>query len=265
MLDLDEALDVAIEAAQAAGEILKSRFKTELKVSTKTSARDLVTEVDGAAQAAIVDVILNEYPDHGFITEEVASKDHAEKFVENENSPFKWIIDPLDGTTNFVHGKPEHGTAIALSENDELILGVIFQPSIDRLFSGAKGKSAFVDGSPVVLRDTKGMVDAVLCTCLVERGERDGDGNYRVKIPDCGSVHNYGCASYELGAVLLGQNDGAFFENVGFWDIAAGCLLISEAGGKHQIELDKKDPRRVRRCTASTEPIFDELCNFIIG
>jgi myo-inositol-1(or 4)-monophosphatase len=258
MIDLNDALKLAVSAAHSAGEILKSRFKTELNVQTKTSERDLVTEVDKAAQDAVIKIIQDAYPDHRFIAEEDGAKN-----LGDANCPYTWIIDPLDGTTNFVHKKPEHATMIALQENDELILGVIYYPSADRMFTGIKGGGAFIDGKPVQLRETKNMLDAVLCTCMLQRAEKSPDGRLMVPIPDCSSVHNYGCAAYELGDVLLGRNDGAFFEHVGFWDVAAGCLMISEAGGKHRIELDQKDPRKVAKCVASTPKIFDELCDFL--
>lgn len=260
MLDLDTALSVASTAAKSAGEILQSRFKTSLTIRTKSSARDLVTEVDGLAQEAIIGTILEAYPDHGFITEEVVGARHAVPIEKNKNSPYKWIIDPLDGTMNFTRGKKEFGTIIALEESDEIIVGVIFFPLIDQIFTGAKGQGAFCNGKQIRLRATRDMVDAVLSTNMVARAKEDGSGILQIATPYCASLHNYGCAAAEIAAVLLGQNDGIFYDAVGLWDIAAGCLLVAEAGGKYCYTLkDHADPRKGVTCVACTAPIFEEL------
>jgi len=262
MLDLDEALTVATKAAHTAGSILEKYWRGPLTIKTKTSARDLVTEVDGLAQEAIIETILNTYPDHGFITEEVVGKRHAQAVEKNEHSPYKWIIDPLDGTTNFTRGKKDCGTIIALQENDELVLGVIFLPFLDQLFTGAKGKGAFCNGKEVTLRQTKDMIDTLISTNLMARSRED-KGILHVTFPACSFIHNYGCAATEMGAILLGENDGILYDGVGLWDIAAGCVLLAEAGGKYCYTYkDHTDPRKGVTCVASTAPIFDELHNF---
>mgnify|MGYP001585652235 CR=1 FL=1 len=322
--DLAHALSIAIAAAEAAEKILLKHFRKDLHISTKSSPRDLVTQVDREAQAAIIEVILKEFPDHGFITEETVDSEHAARLQKNAQSRYQWIIDPLDGTTNFIHGKKEFGTMIALWEcpnaanideplkNTTPLLGIIHQPLEQRRFEGIRGKGAFVcldasallstsstsrvisrvtpstqcegciEGSrlvtrhdttpknivenPLKLRITKNMLDAILCTNMVARGKPDEKDMLQVAVPYCGSLHNYGCAAFEQGAILLGENDGVFYDGVGLWDFAAAALLIEEAGGK--VRWESKDPKDIRskvRCVASTAPIFKELCAFLFG
>lgn len=297
VLSSDHALSIAIAAAENAEKILLKHFRGELHISTKSSPRDYVTEVDREAQEVIIETILKQYPDHGFITEETVGARHAVPLQKNAGSRYQWIIDPLDGTTNFIHGKKEFATMIALWEcphagNPDAplegatpLLGVIHQPLEKRRFEGVRGKGAFVSvlrdapprasgapqddtskGKSLKLRPTKNMLDAILCTNMVSRGEPDADGILKVATPYCGSLHNYGCAAFEQGAILLGENDGVFYDGVGLWDIAAAALLIEEAGGK--VRWEPKDPKDIRKevcCVASTAPIFGELCAFLFG
>src|SRR3989338_4021712 len=157
MIDLQNALTVATAAAKADGKILEDHFQKPLTIKTKSSARDLVTEADGMAQEVIIETILKAYPDHGFITEETVDSTHAAVLKKNAQSPYKWIIDPLDGTTNFTRGKKECGTIIALEENDELVLGVMWLPFLGHLYTGAKGKGASLNGKQIHLRKTANM------------------------------------------------------------------------------------------------------------
>lgn len=266
MLDLSEALGVATGAAKAAGEVLASRFRTPLRVRTKSSPRDLVTEVDLLAQEAIVKTIRTHYPEHRFITEEEGTEN-----LGDPASPYAWIIDPLDGTTNFIHEKPEFATMIALAERSEdpaqplaFLLGVIHLPLLGRTFTGGKGLGALVKNEPIRLRQTRGMMDAILCTNIVARARHFPDGTLATPVLVCGSIHDYGCAAMEMGAILLGENDGVFYDGVGLWDIAAGCLLLGEAGSRYRYEF--REAGNVRggvRCVASTRPIFEELCTFL--
>lgn len=268
MLDLGAALDVAIAAAERAGAILTEHFGTPLDVHTKSSPRDLVTEVDGLAQEMIIETILKTFPDHGFITEETVGAKHAAPLQKNRNAAYQWIIDPLDGTTNFIHGKREFATMIALAERREggleFLLGVIHAPLLGQRFSGAKGLGAFANDRSITLRKTKDMVDAITSTNIAARAREFPDGTLATPILPCGSIHNYGCAAMEMGAILLGENDGVFYDGVGLWDIAAPCAILAEAGGKYHYELrEAGDVRSGVRCVASTPPIFQELCMFL--
>lgn len=259
MLDLDSALSVAVEAAKAAGEVLKNNFKQPLTIRTKRTPRDLVTQVDHEAQAVVVKILSEAFPDHRFLTEELGAEE-----LGNIASPYLWIVDPLDGTTNYVHGKTLCGTCIALQENDMTVLGVMFNTFTNMLFTGIRGQGACWNGKRIThLRSTRDLYDAILCTNMASRAGST-DTVKRLEVPVCASVQNYGCAMEEIAAVLRGENDGVFFDGVGLWDVAAGCLLIEEAGGLSRTEFkDPADPRKGVRCVASTKPIFDDLCDFV--
>ena len=267
MLDLIQAQELAIDAAMRAGEMLKQKHEelkkehgeTTLNVTTKSSPIDFVTEVDRGVQHAIIEQIQAVYPTHRFFAEEEGAEG-----LGDSDSPYTWIIDPLDGTTNFIREKPAFGTMIGLQENDELILGIIHRPMFDEISVGMKGKGATINGSPIVLRNTKNMTDAVLCTTIMKRAEKQRNGSHTVTFPYCTAIENCSNAAQEIAEVLLGKNDGAFFRGVGLWDIAAGCFLAEEAGGKSRWEfLDANNPREGVRCVISTEKIFDELCEFV--
>jgi len=261
------ALDLAVEAATMAGDMLVERGDAllrgdaELAIRTKSSARDFVTQVDKEVQDAIIAMIRERFPDHRFIAEEEGAD-----ALGDGGSPFVWIIDPLDGTTNFIHGKPTFGTMLALREGDSLELAVIHMPRLRLLFSGARGVGAFVNGNPVRLRATKNMADAIVCSNMMGRAKPDKDGTLRITTPFCASLENYGNAAQEVGEFLLGWNDGLFFEGTGLWDAAPGCLLAELAGGRSRLEpLDPGDIRKGVRCVMSTAPIFDELSAFVFG
>lgn len=268
MLDLDAALEVGITAARDAASLLEAAFERRkregtaiLSIRTKSSPRDLVTDVDREVQQSIVDRIRADFPSHRFIGEEEGAED-----IGDPKSPYAWVIDPLDGTMNFVHGKTSFGTMIALLEGRKILLGVIALPLSGELFEGRKGGGARWNGNPIQLRATAGMDDAILCTNPERRLRPCIGGALHLSLPLCGSLHNYGCAADELGEILRGRNDGIFYEGVGLWDIAAGCLLVEEAGGRARWEyVDPGNPRAGVHCVATTEKIFTDVEKFIFA
>lgn len=263
-LDLQAALDTAVRAAKRAGTLLMERQRGMLEgidvgVRTKSDAIDYVTMADAEAQAEVIQEITAAYPLHRFLCEE----EGADHLGDSEN-PYRWIVDPLDGTTPFIHGKPNFGTIIALQHQEKTLLGVIWRPFFDELHTGIRGQGAFVNGKPVTLRPTRAMTDAVLCCNLAHRAQQGSDGVHRVALPYCASIENYGNAAQEFAEVLLGQNDGVFFNGPRLWDVLAGCLLIEEAGGRSRTELtDPNDHRSAVLCAASTAMVFDELEEFV--
>jgi len=267
MINREEALAVALDAARASSEILVQKHseyfgthKKKLAVSTKESAIDYLTEVDGLAQEAIINIIQKRFPEHRFIAEEEGAES-----LGDPDSPYQWVIDPLDGTLCFIHGKPNFGTIVSLQENNETIVGVMMIPLLHLTFHAVKGAGAFANDEPVKLRETKEMTDAILCSNMIRRAVKDEQGVLQIPTPYCASIENYGSAVDEIGQVLLGWNDGCFFKGIPLWDIAAGCLLIEEAGGKAFYDrIDPNDPRsRTNSCVMTTAPIFDEVLEFV--
>lgn len=263
-LGLKSAMNFAIKTAKLGAELAveyqskidPAKVGASLGIENK-SPRDFVTEADFAVQNLIIDEIKKEYPDHRFIAEEEGADN-----IGNPDSPYKWVIDPIDGTKPFMHGREEFGVILGLMKNDEMILGVMISPLLRDEFKCIKGQGVFYNDKPVVLRKTKDISEAMICQNFRGR-ERIIDGIPYVPVPLCASIENYGSAAVELGKILKGHNDGATFHGPRIWDLAVGFMMIEEAGGKAEWKFD--DPNDVRsavRGCASTEPIFDELREF---
>lgn len=259
-ISIDQLIEVAKKATATATNLLAAEYDAvhkkgkALEVSEKTSAIDLVTELDGRAQEAVIDVIQKHFSDHRFIAEEKG----AEHLGDTE-SPYEWIIDPLDGTTNFIHGRHSFGSIVAVQKDGQLLAGAMHLPLLEQWFYGGRGAGAFYNDSPVQLRDTKNLQDAVLNCNLIHRA-KEIDGVLHVTVPPCGSIENYGCAAEELGEILMGHTDGVFFDGIRLWDIATGFLLIEEAGGNMAYKPQEPgNPKGGYICAASTAPIFEEL------
>jgi len=260
-IDLQHALDVAIDAAKKAAQHAVERQKelSTIKIDTKSSPRDFVTAADRECQEMIIERIRKEYPDHRFIAEEEGADD-----LGDPASPFAWVVDPIDGTVPFIHNRDNFGVIIALREAESTQLGVIYLPRKDELFHGVRGQGSFFNGEPVTLRETRDMNESILCSNFIQRS-KEIDGTMMVSLPLCASMENYGSAAQELGEILKGNNDGAFFLGPRLWDLAAGFMLIEEAGGHSYFEFTEPGNVRsaIRGCT-STAPIFEELKAFVL-
>ncbi|MDD4628519.1 MAG: inositol monophosphatase [Candidatus Peribacteraceae bacterium] len=263
---LPQLLSVAEAAADAAASLLREEFMRmqssaghDLAVRWKGTPHDPVTACDLAAQKCITDMITRSFPTHRILAEE----EGADKYGDSQ-SPYLWVVDPLDGTNNFIRGKDSFGTIVAVMKGDELLTGCMVLPMRGERFTAAKGQGAFANGQPVRLRKTVGMKDAILCSNITRRACPDASGVLRVNMPDCTSMENYGCAARAIGDVLLGWNDGVFFRGLRLWDIAAGFLMLTEAGGRCRYEWEESgNPRGGVSCVGATPAIFDDLCSFV--
>ena len=226
---LHPMLNIAIKAARAAGAIINraSLDLDLLKVNTK-SPNDFVTEVDHAAETAVIDTLLAAYPGHGILAEESGRSRGA------KDSEFVWIIDPLDGTTNFIHGFPVYCVSIALAVRGQIQQAVVYDPTRNDLFYASKGRGAFLNDKR--LRVSKRLR---LNECLIGTGFpfRKGDNFKRylqmleAVMPLCAGLRRPGSAALDLCYVAAGYTDGFFETGLSPWDIAGGALMITEAGG----------------------------------
>ena len=217
-----EMLNTAIKAAEAAGEIVKRYFeKTGLERKTKDDAT-FVTLADKEAEDAIIKVIKAEYPDHGILGEETGRG--------NSQSSYLWVIDPLDGTTNFVNGIPIFATSIALIENGLPIVGVVHNPITNSLYAAEKGKGATYNGRSAYVSD-QGAKEGVI-TFGPGVGEKE---KFSVLFSQSGVIFKsrryLGSTALELGFVSRGGTEGVIVIGLNKWDYAAGVLLVQEAGG----------------------------------
>ncbi len=223
------AQNIAIKAARRAGQIINraSNDLDLLKVSTK-QPNDFVTEVDKAAEAAIIETLLEAYPNYGILAEE--SGQQAGKGDEE----YQWIIDPLDGTTNFIHGLPQYAISIALAKGNSIEQAVVYDPNRNELFTASKGAGAFLNERRIrVSRRTK-LQESLIGTGFPYRMFEHVDlylAIFKELAQKTAGQRRPGAASLDLAYVACGRYDGFWEFGLSPWDVAAGALLISEAGG----------------------------------
>jgi myo-inositol-1(or 4)-monophosphatase len=254
-------LNIAIKAARAAGTIInRAALDVESVRVSKKMENDFVTEVDQASENTIIETLLNAYPDHGILAEE-SGRTHG-----NPNAEHVWIIDPLDGTTNFIHGFPFYCVSIALQSRGRLEQAVVFDPTRNDLFTSTRGRGAFLNDRR--LRVSKRIR---LKECLISTGFpfRDGD-DFNAYLSMMSQVmtrtaglRRPGAAALDLAYVAAGFSDGFFETGLHPWDMAAGALLITEAGGLVGNFTGEADFLQQRECLAASPKIYGQLVTLL--
>lgn len=219
-------LNTAIKAARKAGTVIMRHADHVDRLSIETKGRnDFVSEVDRLAEAEIIQTIRNAYPDHAILAEESG---------EQAGSQYKWIIDPLDGTTNFLHGYPQYAVSIAVSNEGKLDQAVVFDPLRNEMFIASRGKGAQLNDRKIRVSKTVNMEAALLGTGFpFKEFDRLDDWieTFRELLPMTSGVRRAGSAALDLAHLASGRLDGFWEFGLKPWDMAAGCLLIQEAGG----------------------------------
>ncbi len=229
---------VALRAARAAGEVLRGGFGRCHRYELKSSRVDLVTDYDRRSEEEIVRVIQRAFPDHAILSEERAQAQEQEQEgtgpSSSAESEFKWIIDPLDGTTNYAHGYPLFAVSIALERAGELLLGVVYNPVLEELFLAVRGRGATLNGRPIRVSQTERLSQALLATGFPYELERVGLNLefFRRFIYRAQAIRRDGAAAPDLCYVACGRFDGFWELDLKAWDIAAGVLIVKEAGGR---------------------------------
>jgi myo-inositol-1(or 4)-monophosphatase len=220
-------LNFAIQAARDAGQVLLEKFDRKIAVSKKGDI-DLVTEADLASEALIIERIKSYFPRHAILAEESGST-----VVVEGDSRWKWVIDPLDGTTNYAHGYPCFCVTLALEHNDELVLGVTYDPTRDELFSAELGHGASLNNKPIRVSETESLSEALIVTGFPYnfKDRPDFARHLTEFLLRARSVRRDGSAAIDMAYVACGRFDGFWEEGLNPWDMAAGVLLIEEAGG----------------------------------
>jgi myo-inositol-1(or 4)-monophosphatase len=217
---------IAVRAARAAGNIITrslDRLDT-IQVDSKGD-KDFVSEVDRRAEEEIIKIIHRAYPDHAVLAEESGASDGAE---------YEWLIDPLDGTTNFLHGFPQFAVSIAIRNRDKLVAGVIYNPVSQELFSATQGGGAQLNERRIRVSTRHQMNTALLGTGLPFLTHHDFDNGLRilnVMMRETAGIRRAGAASLDLAYVAAGRLDGFWEYDLKPWDLAAGVLMVQEAGG----------------------------------
>ncbi|MFM8246492.1 MAG: inositol monophosphatase family protein [Burkholderiaceae bacterium] len=223
-------LNTAVKAARRAATIInRASFDLDQVRVSQKGPNDFVSEVDQAAEQAIIDVLKQAYPDHGFIAEESGISAAAAS-----NAEHVWIIDPLDGTTNFIHGFPQYAVSIGLRQRGQITQAVVFDPNRNELFTATKGDGAYMNNKRIRVAKREKLVDALIGTGFPYR-DLSGLDEYlkmfKLFTEKSAGLRRPGSAALDLAYVAAGRLDGFFEKKLKPWDMAAGALLVSEAGG----------------------------------
>ncbi|MBK9675502.1 MAG: inositol monophosphatase [Betaproteobacteria bacterium] len=261
-------LSIAVKAARRAGNII-NRGARELDLLTVTTKgpKDFVSEVDRQAEGAIVETLLDAYPDHAILAEEGTAKG------ANADAENVWIIDPLDGTTNFLHGFPQYCVSIALAHRGQVTQGVIYDPVRNDLFTSSRGRGAFLNERRIRVSRRQHLRD-----CLIGTGFPFRDGAYletylrmmKTMIEQTAGLRRPGAAALDLAYVAAGFYDGFWEVGLNPWDVAAGSLLVQESGGLigdlggegnflHGGQVIAGNPRIFAQMVTALAPFRDEL------
>jgi len=229
---MDPMLNIAVRAARAAGDLI-SRYATRVDTLTITNKgrNDFVSEVDKQAEMEIINILQKAYPDHSFLGEEGGRQGAADK---KGKSDFMWVIDPLDGTTNFLHGFPQFSVSIGLMHKGRMECGVVYDPNRQELFTAKRGAGAMLDNRRIRVSKQKGFPGALFGTGFPFKDQRHIDAYlamFKDLMKDTAGIRRPGSAALDLAYVACGRFDGFWELGLKPWDIAAGVLLVQEAGG----------------------------------
>jgi myo-inositol-1(or 4)-monophosphatase len=270
-VDTDDLLTSALAAAHAAGAVLLDRFGKHLDVGFKSRRADLVTDADHASERAIAEVISTRHPDHALMAEEGTSR---------EGTAYRWVVDPLDGTVNFAHGIPHWCASIAVEDEGGPVVGVVHDPLRRETFAAVRGrgarrldsegegaaKDAFEGGEPLAVTETERLGDALLATGFAYDPDRRAENIAYLDrlLLRIRGVRRFGSAALDLAWVACGRIDGYWEVGLSRWDIAAGTLLVREAGGRVTGFERGEDPLDTGRIIAGGHAIHP-ACYSILG
>ncbi len=252
-----EFLKIACRAAREAGTIQREKFSLPKEVFYK-GAIDLVTNVDRACETTILNILKEVFPTHGILSEE-------SDFTPSD-SPYLWIVDPLDGTTNYAHGYPCFSVSIALEHAGELLVGVVYNPITDECFTAIRGGGAFKNHQPLHVSKTRKIRQALLCTGFpydVGTSERNNLKEFIAIIKQAQGVRRDGSAALDLCRVAEGSFDGFWELKLKPWDVAAGALIAMEAGGRVTSFFGEAFHPRQDTILCTNGLIHDELRQYL--
>jgi myo-inositol-1(or 4)-monophosphatase len=253
----DELSGLAIRAARQAGELLLERFRGPASgVGSKSTPTDLVSDADRDSERLLIDLISAARPRDGFLAEEGGSGDSA--------SGLRWVIDPLDGTVNFLYGIPVWCVSVAVEDPAGAVVGVVYDPNRSETFVGVRGQGAWLNEEPIRVTRETAMAQALIGTGFAyDSSIRDAQaGLVRRLLPVVRDIRRLGSAALDLCALACGRLDGFYEAHMGPWDRAAGVLIVHEAGG---VVSDLSPPTgEGTGVIAANPPLHDSLRNFIL-
>ena len=250
-------LEAAQKAARAAGKILKDNIAGKRDISYKGEI-NMVTEMDRLSEKIVVESLLGAFPGHGILAEEGSSVESRSGFI--------WVIDPLDGTTNYAHGYPVFSVSIGLERDGQTVLGVVYDPMRDELFTAIKGAGAFFNGQPISVSRNTVLIGSLLATGFPYDRTTSRQNNldlFSALIMATQEVRRSGSASLDLCAVAAGRLDGYWELKLHPWDVAAGSLLVLEAGGRVSDFTGSRFSIHDKEIIASNGVIHDQMLEVI--
>ncbi|HEY5580053.1 MAG TPA: inositol monophosphatase family protein [Rhodoferax sp.] len=259
--NLHPMINVAVKAARAAGSIInRAALDVEAVRISQKQVNDFVTDVDQAAEAAIIETLLTAYPGHGIWAEE-SGREHGAK-----DSEFVWIIDPLDGTTNFIHGFPVYCVSIALAVKGKIEQAVIYDPSRNDLFTATKGRGAYLNDRRLRVSKRIRLQECLISTGFPFRPGDDFPSYLRMMtdlMPRCAGLRRPGAAALDLAYVAAGYTDGFFESGLQPWDVAAGSLMVTEAGGLVGNFTGEPEFLEHSECMAGNPRVYGQLVGIL--
>lgn len=233
--NLEQALyESAIKYAKQAGSLIMKRIGNKGAIAQKKNASDLVTEVDKLSEDLIRSYIQRDFPGHWILSEEDCGQENAWQIFKEHDQGFGWIIDPIDGTTNFIHGIPHFAVSIGIVKDGEPVIGVVFNPMTSELFTAVKSQGAYRNGQRIQVTKEPTLQKAVLATGFQANDWKSGSRAVKQIDQLAGksrSVRIFGASSLDLCLIASGKLTGFWHEGLNPWDTAAGVLILTEAGG----------------------------------
>ena len=253
-------LNVMIATARKAGRSLSKDFREveNLQVSTK-GAGDFVSRADIRAEEIIRDELMAARPNYGWLGEESDE-------VEGKDPTRRWIVDPLDGTTNFLHGLPHWAVSIALEHKGEIVSAVVYDPTKDECFFAEKGQGAWMNETRIRVSARSRMIESIFATGIPWGGRKDLPETLQDLarlMPACAGVRRYGSAALDLAYVAAGRYDGFWERGLHTWDIAAGVLIAKEGGALVEPIVGEEAAHETGALIAAAEPIFDSFAKVV--
>jgi len=252
---MHQYITVCEQAARKGGQVL---LDWQGRINPREKApKDLVSEADFASQQAIYEIIHGTFLDHDFLGEEGDPSGNAKR-----ESEFRWIVDPLDGTVNYVHRLPAYSVSVALERRGELQVGVVYDPIADECFSAVRGEGAFLNGVEISVSDCESLCTALVAASLSAGVSRDSEeiSRFLDVLVECQALRRLGSAALNLAYVAAGRLDAYWATSVKVWDVAAGLLLVQEAGGLMSgVAGEPFDLSRPQFAAAATSTLHAEL------
>ncbi|MBI5473997.1 MAG: inositol monophosphatase [Ignavibacteriae bacterium] len=252
-------LTIAIEAAKEAGKFLKYSVGRVKNIEVKQGEeRNLVSEIDKGSEAKIIGIIKRHYPHHAILAEESGASDTS--------SDYKWVIDPLDGTTNFLHGLPIFCVTIGIEYKGEIVAGVVYDPNTEELFTAEKGAGAYLNGKRLKVSTSTTLIGSLLVTGFpydIAQNPDNAIGHFVNFVVEAQGLRRLGSAALDLSYVAAGRFDGFWEVNLNPWDMAAGILFVREAGGRVTDFAGAESTIYKKQVLASNGAIHDSMLRIL--